>query len=116
MTENTRARKTMTLNQLLDSDKNGDRTENLAVVFCDAVFGRAGITPAQMTVMHVYLSALRNRDSAIVRADQVRRGELHMPLATAENDVEMAEDDLVTAFLNLCTLCGDVRAEVSISV
>ena len=98
------------------SEINGYTEEQRTQQFVDAVRLRAGVSPAQLTAVHVWQSARIIRDAAYLRMEQVRRGEIHESRADAEDAYDAAFDAWVEADTNLFRLCGEVEAEVSIRV
>ena len=109
---------TATLSQLVEGHAraNGPSEEQRTQQFVDAVRLRAGVSPAQLTAVHVWQSARLLRDAAYLRLEQVRRGEIHESREDAEDAYDAAYEAWVEADGNLFRLCGEVEAEVSIRV
>ena len=106
---------TATLNQLVDgyTSANGATPEQRTRQFVEAIRLRAGVTPAQLTAVHVWEAAARNRDAAAVRLERVQRGEIHATVEDAEDACDAAFDAWVAAEENLFRLCGEVEVEVT---
>jgi hypothetical protein len=73
--------------------------------FVEAIRLRAGVTPAQLTAAHVWEAAIRNRDAAYARLEQVQRGEIGGTIEDAA---------WVDADAALFNLCGEVQVEVGV--
>jgi hypothetical protein len=107
---------TATLCELVEGHTNarGASEEQRTRQFVEAIRLRAGVTPAQLTAAHVWEAALRNRDAAAVRLDQVQRGEIHGTLEDAEDACDAAWNAWVDADAALFNLCGEVQVEVEV--
>jgi hypothetical protein len=106
---------TATLNQLVDgyTRANGATPEQRIRQFVEAIRLRAGVTPAQLTAVHVWEAAARNLDVAADRLEMVQRGDLHLDREDAEDACDAAFEAWVAAEENLFRLCGEVEVEVT---
>ena len=102
-----------TLGNLIGYNANSISEEQRTQQFVDAVRHRAGVSPAQLTAVHVWQSARILRDAAYLRLEQVRRGEIHESREDAEDAYDAAYDAWVDADTNLFRLCGDIEVEVT---
>lgn len=105
---------TATLSQLVEgyTHSRGASEEQRTRQFVEAIRLRAGVTPAQLIAAHVWQAAIRNRDAAAVRLEQVQRGEIQGTLEDAEDECDAAHNAWVDADAALFNLCGDVQVEV----
>ena len=104
-----------TLANLIGYNANSISEEQRTQQFVDAVRLRAGVSPAQLTAVHVWQSARLLRDAAHLRMEQVRRGEIHESREDAEDAYDAAHEAWVEADRNLFRLCGEIEAEVSLA-
>ena len=105
---------TATLSELVEgfTHSRGATEEQRTRQAVEAIRLRAGITPAQLTAAHVWQAAIRNRDAAAVRLEQVQRGEIQGTLEDAEDACDAAWNAWVDADSALFSLCGNVQVEV----
>jgi hypothetical protein len=92
----------------------GPSEEQRTRQFVEAIRLRSEVTPAQLTAAHVWEAAIRNRDAAYARLEQVQRGEICGTLEDAEDECDAAHNAWVDADAALFNLCGEVQVEVGV--
>ncbi len=107
---------TATLCELVEGHTRprGPSEEQRTRQFVEAIRLRAGVTPAQLTAAHVWEAAIRNRDAAATRLEQVQRGEIAGTIEDAEDECDAAHNAWVDADAALFNLCGEVQVEVGV--
>ena len=107
-----------TLCELVDgyTRSNGPTPEQRTRQAVEAIRLRAGVTPAQLTAAYVWEAAIRYRDAAAFRLEQVRRGEMHATIEDAEEACDDAFQAWAEADENLFRLCSNVEVEVNLAV
>lgn len=107
---------TATLCELVEGHTRarGPSEEQRTRQFVEAIRLRAGVTPAQLTAAHVWEAAIRNRDAAYARLEQVQRGEISGTLEDAEDECDAAHNAWVDADAALFNLCGSVQVDVGV--
>lgn len=92
---------------------NGPTEEQRMFQCAEAIYQRAGVGPAQLEAVHVYLAACRVLDKRRAEMQAAADG---MPELQAEAALDRAHSAWVEAESHMLRLCASVEVEVSVAV